>query len=101
MNVATVTIKVREAVCFINTASVTRTEPVDSVSGNDSDSESTTVEVSTLGVRFFTVTSTNEKNVLEWLNPTANYTSTEIVVRKDRYPSAPGDGDPSIGGNPR
>jgi len=47
------------------------------------------------------VTSTSENNVLEWVNPTGlEYDSTEIVVRKDRYPSAPGDGDPSIGGNP-
>ena len=51
------------------------------------------MEIAAEGVRFFTVTSTNEQDVLEWLNPAgAAYSSTEIVFRTDRFPTAPGDG---------
>ena len=77
---------------FSNTASVTYTEP-DPDASDDSAVETTDVEVSTLGVRFFTVTSTSQRNVLEWINPSdADYLSTEIVVRGDRFPTGPGDG---------
>ena len=77
---------------FSNTASVTYTEP-DADTSDDSWVETTNVEVSTLAVRFFTVTSTNQRNVLEWKNPSdASYLSTEIVVRGDRLPTGPGDG---------
>ena len=75
-----------------NTASVAGNEP-DPVPGNNTSTQLTTVEIAAEGVRFFTVTSTNEQNVLEWLNPgSAAYLSTEIVFRTDRFPTAPGDG---------
>ena len=77
---------------FTNTASITFTEP-DPDASDDSAVETTTAEVSSLGVRFFTATSTSQQNVLEWINPTdADYVSTEIVVRGDRFPTGPGDG---------
>ncbi len=92
--VATVTIRVRPGAVrtYSNTAAVTHGEP-DPVAANDSDGETTLVELSSLGVRFFTATSTHERNVLEWVNPTdVDYLRTEIVVRGDRFPTAPGDG---------
>ena len=91
---ATVAIKVRPQALrvFSNTATTSRDEP-DPAPGNDAESETTSVEVSSLDVRFFTATSTNQRNVLEWINPTdPNYASTEIVVRGDHFPTGPGDG---------
>jgi uncharacterized delta-60 repeat protein/uncharacterized repeat protein (TIGR01451 family) len=75
---------------FPNAADVTGNEP-DPASGNNAATETTTVQTTSLGVRFFTVTSTSETNVLEWLNPVADYSSTEIVYRTDRFPDAPGE----------
>ncbi|HEY4634162.1 MAG TPA: PQQ-binding-like beta-propeller repeat protein [Candidatus Limnocylindrales bacterium] len=92
--IATVAIKVRPQALrlFNNTATTNRTE-ADPTPGNNAESETTSVEVSSLGVRFFTASSTNQRNVLEWINPTdADYVSTEIVVRGDRFPTGPGDG---------
>jgi uncharacterized repeat protein (TIGR01451 family) len=91
---ATVAIKVRPQALqsFTNTASVTHGEP-DPVAGNDSSAQTTTVQASSIGVRFLTATSTNQRNGLEWVNPTdVDYVSTEIVWRTDRYPTGPGDG---------
>ncbi|MCG6921990.1 MAG: DUF11 domain-containing protein, partial [Acidobacteria bacterium] len=74
-----------------NTADVSGNEP-DPVSGNGSATETTAVHTASDGVRFFTVTSTFEQNVLEWLNPaTAAYLSTEIVYRTDTFPTGPTD----------
>jgi hypothetical protein len=75
---------------FGNTAGVAGNEP-DPVSGNDSATEMTDVQTTSDGVRFFTVTSRFETNVLEWLNPASAYSSTEIVYRTDRFPMAPGE----------
>lgn len=91
---ASVSLKVRpQAVGSIeNTGSVAGTEP-DPTPGNNTASQTTTVQVSSIGVRFFTVTSTNQTNVLEWVNPPGvEYSSTEIVFRTDRYPAGSGDG---------
>ena len=90
---ATVTLKVRPQALrtFTNTATTLRTEP-DSVPANNSEAETTNVELSTLGIRFFTATSTSQRNVLEWINPTdVDYVSTEIMVRGDGFPTGPGD----------
>ena len=73
-----------------NSASVGGNEP-DLASGNNSATQTTTVQTASEGVRFFTVTSTFETNVLEWLNPSVDYVSTEIVYRTDRFPTAPGE----------
>ena len=92
--VATVAIKVRPQALrlFSNTATTNRTE-ADPAPGNNAESETTNVEVSSLGVRFFTASSTNQRNALEWINPRMpSYVSTEIVVRGDRFPTGPGDG---------
>jgi uncharacterized repeat protein (TIGR01451 family) len=90
---ATVTIKVRPRAVknFLNTASVTRSEP-DPISGNDSDPEPTTVQIGSFDVGSFTVTSRHQRNQLEWVNPTAaGYLSTEIMVRGDGFPEGPSD----------
>jgi uncharacterized repeat protein (TIGR01451 family) len=89
---ATVTLTVRpmDLGTFTNSASVAGNEG-DPVPGNNSATEQTTVQTTTFGVRFFTVTSTSETNVLEWLNPVADFASTEIVFRTDRFPTAPGE----------
>ena len=92
--VATVTIKVRPGAVrsFDNTASVLHGE-LDPVAVNDSESETTQVVLSSTDVRFFTATSTNQRNVLEWVNPTdADYVSTAVVWRTDRFPTGPLDG---------
>ncbi len=91
---ATVTIKLRPGATglFTNTATTIRTE-MDSMPGNNSVNETTTVEVSSFGVLVLTATSTNERNVLEWINPTdVEYDRTEIVWRTDRFPINPLDG---------
>ena len=91
---ATVTLSVRPRGLgtFTANASVTRNEP-DPVSGNDSKSATTTVQTPSFAVRFITVTSISQRNVIEWLNPTAaEYLSTELVFRTDRFPTNPGDG---------
>jgi Glucose / Sorbosone dehydrogenase/PQQ-like domain len=47
----------------------------------------------TLGARFLTVSSSDLRNVVQWINPSsAGYVSTELVVRTDRFPTGPGDG---------
>jgi uncharacterized repeat protein (TIGR01451 family) len=76
---------------FTNTATVVRIEP-DPISANDSAAVTTTVQAPSLAVRFLTVTSTSGRNVIEWLNPTADYVSTELVVRTDRFPADATDG---------
>ena len=68
-----------------NTASVTGLE-TDPVPGNNSSTLLTEVTTAADGVRFFTVTSTKQKNVLEWVNPSTSFLSTEIVFRNDRFP---------------
>jgi uncharacterized repeat protein (TIGR01451 family) len=90
---ATVTLRVRPMALgtLTNTASVATTEPPDPVPGNDSATVTTQVGVPSDGVRFLTVTSTSEMNVLEWWNPSANYGTTEILVRTDRFPTGPGE----------
>jgi uncharacterized repeat protein (TIGR01451 family) len=91
---ATVTLRVRPMALgtLTNTASVAATEPPDPAPGNNSATLPTGVGLPSDGVPFFTVTSTSEMNVLEWLNPApANYDTTEILVRTDRFPTAPGE----------
>lgn len=90
---ATVTVRVRPTAVksYLNTASVTRSE-ADPVAANNSEGETTLVELSGLGVRFFTATSTSQRNVLEWVNPTdADYLTTEIMVRSGAFPTGPSD----------
>jgi uncharacterized repeat protein (TIGR01451 family) len=89
---ATVTLTVRPMALgtLTNSASADGVEP-DSDSTDDMASVQTMVEVPSDGVPFFTVTSTSETNALEWLNPTANYGATEVLVRTDRFPTGPGD----------
>jgi uncharacterized repeat protein (TIGR01451 family) len=87
----TLSVRPRAVGTLVNTASVVGSEP-DPAPGNNTATQATTAEVSTVGVRFFTVTSRSETNVLEWVNPTADYVSTEIVYRTDRYPTTSGDG---------
>ncbi len=97
---ATVAIKVRPqaARLFTNTATTTRIE-TDPTPANNSENEQTLVEVSSRDVRFFTATSTNQRNVLEWVNPVdASYLSTEVVWRSDRFPTGPADGTPLFTG---
>ena len=90
---ATVTLTVRPSALgtFTATASVVRNEP-DPVSGNDSAVATTTVQVPSLEVRFLTVTSTSTQNVIEWLNPSTAYSSTQLVFRTDRFPTSTSDG---------
>jgi len=88
--VVTLTVRPMAVGTFVNSASVSGGEP-DPAPGNDTADETTTFELPSEGVRFFTVTSTSETNVLEWVNPSLDYVSTEIVFRTDRFPSAPGE----------
>ena len=85
----TLTVRPRGLGTFTATATVVRNEP-DPVPVNDTAPATTTVQIPSLGVRFITVTSTTGQNVIEWLNPSsADYVSTEIVFRTDRFPTAP------------
>jgi uncharacterized repeat protein (TIGR01451 family) len=91
---ATVTLRVRPRGLgtFTATATVGRNEP-DPVPGNDSQSATTTVQAPSFAVRFLTVTSTGRRNVVEWLNPSsAEFVSTQLVFRTDRFPADPADG---------
>jgi uncharacterized repeat protein (TIGR01451 family) len=88
----TLTVRPRGLGTFTATASVVRNEP-DPAPGNDTALATTTVQASTIAVRFLTVTSTGGRNVIEWLNPIdAAYSSTEIRVRTDTYPTSVTDG---------
>jgi uncharacterized repeat protein (TIGR01451 family) len=84
----TLAVRPRGLGTFTTTASVVRNEP-DPVPGNDSAAVTTTVQVPSLAVRFLTVTSTSGQNLIEWLNPSSDYLSTEIVFRTDRFPTDP------------
>ena len=90
---ATVTLRVRPLalVTFTNTASVGGAEP-DPAPADNSATRVTAVQVPSDGVRFLTVTSTSGRNVIEWLNPSGDYVSTELVFRTDRFPASPTDG---------
>ncbi len=90
---ATVTLRVRPMALgtLTNTASVAATEPPDPAPGNNSATLPTGVGMPSDGVPFFTVTSTSEMNVLEWLNPTTGFVATEVLVRTDRFPTGPGE----------
>jgi uncharacterized repeat protein (TIGR01451 family) len=90
---ATVSLRVRTLALGVltNSASVAAIEP-DLVSANNFATQATTVQSASDGVRFLTVTSTSGRNVIEWLNPTADYASTELVFRTDRFPTSPADG---------
>ncbi len=53
----------------------------------------TFVEAPEESVRALTISSTSERNVLELVNPvSAQYVSTVVVVRDDRFPTSPADG---------
>ncbi|HEX9189234.1 MAG TPA: hypothetical protein VGB87_19305 [Vicinamibacteria bacterium] len=88
-----VTARPRAVGTFTATASVVRAEP-DPEPGNDTAAATTTVQLPTLAVRFMTVTSTSQRNVIEWTNPSSEYVSTELVFRTDRFPASPADGTP-------
>jgi hypothetical protein len=83
---------------FRNTAVVQSNE--DPAGPNNTATADTTVEISTIGVKFFTVTSTNEKNVLEWVNPTdAYYATTEIRWSNVGFPANETQGNLLYNGN--
>jgi uncharacterized repeat protein (TIGR01451 family) len=92
---AAVTLRVRPMALgtLTNTASVAAAEP-DPEPASNSATLATAVQLPSDGVRFLTVTSTSGRNVIEWLNPAADYVSTELVFRTDRFPTSPTDGTP-------
>lgn len=95
----TVTLVVRPQAVgrFTNGASVAALE-IDPGPNPNSDSVGTTVELPSPGIEAFTVTSTSEQNLLEWVNPTSAFDYTEIRVKTTGYPSSSTDGSPAYVG---
>lgn len=90
---AAATIVVRTSANGIVENAATVSSPEDALLTNNSASVSSTVGSGTDALVAFTITATDRKNVLQWVNPvSASYGTTHIVVRNDRYPTDCSDG---------
>jgi uncharacterized repeat protein (TIGR01451 family) len=72
----------------VNRADVTGAEN-DPGPGTNTKSVTTVIGFPGHGVRFFTVTSTSNQNVLEWINPVTDFVSTVINAKAGSCPTAP------------